>query len=365
MSGLFGTSALRSTSNTFSSATSSSSIEINLSNDRVVNNGPEDSISDISFSPQAELLSVASWDKKVRIYEVMASGDTQGRAMYEHQGPVLSGQWFGDGSKVISGGCDNAIRAYDLQSGQSAQVGQHDSPVSSVRCVSVPGAAGPMIASCSWDKTLKYWDMRQQQPVSTIQLPERAYTMDTAKSLLVVGTAERHICIIDLTKPGEIFKTILSPLKWQTRVVSCYPSGNGYAIGSIEGRCAIQYVDPNEQTKSGFSFRCHRQQQTSPRNESIIYAVNAISLHPVYGTFTTAGSDGTFHVWDKDARHRLKGPGNAGGPITATAFNRNGSIFAYAVSYDWSKGFQFNTANHPNVVKLHPTTDEEVKQKKR
>ncbi len=34
-----------------------------------------------------------------------------------------------------------------------------------------------------------------------------------------------------------------SPLKWQTRVVACFPSANGFAIGSVEGRVAIQYID--------------------------------------------------------------------------------------------------------------------------
>ena len=36
----------------------------------------------------------------------------------------------------------------------------------------------------------------------------------------------------------------MSPLKWQTRVISCFPSGTGFAMGSVEGRVAIQYV-PN------------------------------------------------------------------------------------------------------------------------
>lgn len=348
------------TSNTGPGNTSSS--EINVNNDRVLNSPPEDSVSDLAFSPQAELLSVASWDKKVRIYELTNTGDSQGRALYEHEAPALSTRWFPDGSKVVSGGADNAVRVYDLQSGQSAQIGAHEGPVSSVRLVDV-GTQEPMVASCSWDKTLKYWDMRQQQPVSTIQLPERAYTMDSEKKLLVVGTADRHICLIDLSNPGTIFRTSQSPLKWQTRVVSCYPSGNGYAVGSIEGRCAIQYVDSNEQAKLGFSFKCHRETRSTPRPENVIYPLNDISFHPVYGTFSTAGSDGTFHFWDKDSKFRLKGSGNVGGSISCTAFNRNGSIFAYAVSYDWSKGHQFNTQNYPNMVKLHPTSDDEVKQR--
>lgn len=33
-----------------------------------------------------------------------------------------------------------------------------------------------------------------------------------------------------------------SPLKWQTRVISCFPSGEAYAVGSVEGRVGIQYA---------------------------------------------------------------------------------------------------------------------------
>lgn len=55
----------------------------------------------------------------------------------------------------------------------------------------------------------------------------------------------------------------------------------------------------------------------------------------------------------------------APGPITCTDFNRNGSIFAYAVSYDWSKGHSGMTPGHPNKVMLHSCKDEEVKKRPR
>jgi mRNA export factor len=112
---------------------------------------------------------------------------------------------------------------------------------------------------------------------------------------------------------------------------------------------------------SNFSFKCHRETPANSRDVSNVYAVNAISFHPVHGTFSTAGSDGTFHFWDKDAKHRLKGYPNVGGTISSTAFNRNGSIFAYAVSYDWSKGFSANTPNYVTKVMLHPVGTEECK----
>jgi mRNA export factor len=92
-----------------------------------------------------------------------------------------------------------------------------------------------------------------------------------------------------------------------------------------------------------------------------VHAVNDISFHPQHGTFSTAGSDGTFHFWDKDAKHRLKGYPNVGGSITSTTFNKTGNIFAYAISYDWSKGYQGNVPGYPNKVMLHPVLPDECK----
>ena len=48
--------------------------------------------------------------------------------------------------------------------------------------------------------------MRSPQPVSTINLPERVYSMDNSQKLLVVGCADRHISIIDLNNPQQISK---------------------------------------------------------------------------------------------------------------------------------------------------------------
>lgn len=85
MSGLFGQPA--------AAAASATQAQGDLSKDVAVKDLPEDSVSDLRFSPKANILAVASWDKKVRIYEIDDSGNSQGRAMFEHEGPVLSCCW--------------------------------------------------------------------------------------------------------------------------------------------------------------------------------------------------------------------------------------------------------------------------------
>ncbi len=84
-------------------------------------------------------------------------------------------------------------------------------------------------------------------------------------------------------------------------------------------------------------------------------------MHPVHGTFSTGGSDGSFQFWDKERKCRLKEYPSAGAPISATGFNMDGTIFAYAVSYDWSKGYLFNTPDAPNRVMLHPVSADDCK----
>lgn len=195
---------------------------------------------------------------------------------------------------------------YDANTGQSTQVAAHDAPIRCVRIVDQPSTQGQVLVTGSWDKSLKYWDLRQQTPVATVTLQDRCYTLDVSLGLMVAGTADRYINIFNLANPGTIYKTIQSPLKWQTRVVSCFPNATGFAIGSIEGRCAIQYVEEKDNSLN-FSFKCHRENPPNQRDVTNVFSVNAISFHPTYGTFSTAGSDGTFHFWDKDAKHRLKG----------------------------------------------------------
>jgi mRNA export factor len=78
-------------------------------------------------------------------------------------------------------------------------------------------------AAGSWDRTLKYWDGRQANPVLSVQLPERVYALDVKHPLLVVGCADRHIWVYNLSTPDKPYKQLQSPLKWQTRCVACFP----------------------------------------------------------------------------------------------------------------------------------------------
>ncbi len=195
---------------------------------------------------------------------------------------------------------------------------------------------------------MKYWDPRQNtlsNAQATIRLPERVYCMDVRGVLLVVGTAERHLCVYDIRKPNAAYREFDSPLKFQSRCLSIFPDKSGFALGSIEGRVAISHIEQKD-IKKNFAFKCHRH----GNNGTEVYAVNSIAFHDRFGTFATAGSDGGYVFWDKDSKQRLKLFNRMPQAITASNFNKEGNIYAYAVGYDWSKVRACVHALRPSIL---------------
>ncbi len=53
-------------------------------------------------------------------------------------------------------------------------------------------------------------------------------------------------------------------------------------------------------------------------------------------------------------------------PIPAGMYNHDGSIYAYAVSYDWSRGHaEHNPVTAKHHILLHSPTESEVKARQR
>jgi len=320
----------------------------NPNGDLEVANAATDGISCVTWSPASNHLIAGSWDNQVRCWEVQANGTATPKAAMSHDAPVLCASWSSDGARAYTGSCDKTAKVWDLATSQAVQVAAHAEPVKNVFWVQEMNC----VATTSWDKTVKYWDGKSAQPAATLTLPERAYAADIRYPLMVVATADRKLVIVNLTNPQTIYNTVPSPLKYQSRCVACFPDQQGFCLGSIEGRVAVHHVH-DRNSRDNFAFKCHRDNQD-------IYAVDCITFHPTYGTFATTGSDGTFNFWDKDSRQRLKAFSKASMPIPCGAFNRDGTIFAYAVSYDWSRGSEHYNPR-TNHLLLHSTPEAEIK----
>ena len=236
------------------------------------------------------------------------------------------------------------------QNGIPQQIGAHDQPIKSVGFLQ----SSNLVVSGGWDNKLKFWDARQPNPVGVIDLPERCYSLDIRGNLMAVATAGRHIIAYDVSGQPREHSRKESPLKYQTRCIACFPDTTGFAVGSIEGRVGIHYIQ-KVSGKDSFAFKCHRQ-------DNKVFPVNGICFHP-YGTFATIGGDGVVSFWDKDHKQRLKGFPAINRTISCANFNAQGNMFAYASSYDWSKGSSFYAPGTPNEIYIHYVPDDEIKPK--
>ncbi|KAG0638475.1 hypothetical protein HOY80DRAFT_1047439 [Tuber brumale] len=83
--------------------------------------------------------------------------------------------------------------------------------------------------------------------------------------------------------------------------------------------------------------------------------------------FTPPGADAQMVVtglWEKTIMSgdylRTKLP-PVGGIISTSGVSRNGTIMSSAVSYDWSRGHQYNAPTYPNKIMLLTVGDDEAR----
>ncbi|KAK4135391.1 WD40 repeat-like protein [Trichocladium antarcticum] len=255
---------------------------------------------------------------------------------------------------------DKKIYVMEINSGKTMTLEGHTEPVRTVRFVDIPAANAPILASGSWDKTVRYWDLRQPTSIGSLQLPERVYAMDAAGPFLVAATPDKNVHLVNLhANPAAVWKSVKSPLSRQPRAVAVSADGSRWAISGIDGRAAAQVMDEKKDTLPSLSFKCHRTAKTKSMTD--VFAVHAVAFSPAPAhkndVLVTAGSDGAFSIWDVRSRQRLRASPAVGGPITAAAFNRDGTALAYAVGYDWAKGYAGNDAGAVRKIVLHGTAE--------
>ena len=232
---------------------------------------PTDGITGLAYLPNSSLLASSSWDGGLRIHDAAKKEHLTTHAM--DSGPLLSLSACpaATGGAVYAGAIDGSVRRYDVESSAASTVGMHSTDVSEANrllsgevkvaasCVSAVDAN--LVASAGWDGKFHVWDVRlsggkRNAAAATVDLPGKAFSMDVSGdgSRAVVATSGRRNVFIDIRagsvsdkeNGGDAAEVALdreSSLKYQTRVVRFFPDASAIAVGSIEGRVAIEFLD--------------------------------------------------------------------------------------------------------------------------
>jgi cell cycle arrest protein BUB3 len=211
-----------------------------------------------------------------------------------------------------------------------------------------------------------------QEPIR-IALPGKPHALSASPSKVVVAMTGRIINIYDFNAIQQLFQTgsvDLNPwqqressLRYLTRAVACMPNDAGYATSSIEGRVAVEWFEDTAESQARkYAFKCHR--QAAPDGDGdIVYPVNALTFHPVHGTFASGGGDGTVALWDANAKRRLKQYQRFPNSVAALSFSADGKYLAIGVCPGFETGQQdYNGAGQTSIL-IRELGDNEAKGK--
>ncbi|TMW64464.1 hypothetical protein Poli38472_011344 [Pythium oligandrum] len=315
---------------------------------------PSDGVTCMRFShtgTKTHLL-VSSWDAVLRVYDGVRL-----RAKVEMEQPLLSCAYGASDSEAFIGGLDCHVKQVDINTKQVRSLGSHGAGVRFIEYTKEYGLA----VSAGWDGAVKVWDIRSGNGalIHEAKHEGKVFGMDLRSHLLVVSTSTRKNIVYDIRNFNNPLLEKDSPLKFQTRCVRVFPNLHGYALGSIEGRVALEYFndDHSVNDQRSYAFKCHREKV---ENESLIYPVNSIAFHPVHGTFATGGCDGVVNIWDGDNKKRITHLRKYPTSIASLDFNHDGSILAIASSYTYEEGEK----DHPNdAIFLHTVQPGQVRPK--
>ncbi|CAM9398947.1 unnamed protein product [Chrysoparadoxa australica] len=287
---------------------------------------PQDGITCVRFAPTSSLLLASSWDKTVRVYDAVQN---EAKSVIEMQLPVLSCAWW-SGESCFAGGLSKSVDVLNIGTGEvQRSLGAHEA---SVKCMEWAEGVQQLVSG-GWDSALKVWDPRAANALlHSVQLPGKVYSMGIADNTLVVATSGRKVVVFDVRNlsAGVPDQVKDSPLKFQTRCVLPLPKMSGYALSSIEGRVAVDYLTQADQDKK-YAFKCHRQGTT-------VFPVNTMAVHPGFGTVATGGCDSLVNVWDIANKKRLAQFRGFPTSIASLDFNHDGTLLAIASSYTFEEG---------------------------
>lgn len=258
----------------------------------------------------------------------------------------------------------------DLSSGAQTVLSTHSQGVRNI----LYSAERNLLISASWDSTLHLHDLSNPGDFSAISLPSKPFSLSASATKLVVAMASRAVNIYELSalasaaKAGGETATVEpwqrreSSMKYMTRAVACMPNDAGYSSSSIEGRVAVEWFDPSDESQSRkYAFKCHRQ---NVEGQDVVYPVNALAYHPVHGTFATGGGDGVVALWDAVAKRRIRQYQKFPASVQTIEFSADGKFMAVGVS----PGFEDGVDDVPDgVIKvfIRELSDTEAQGKKK
>ncbi len=107
--------------------------------------------------------------------------------------PILDVAWGDDGKHIFAAGADKQGIMWNLSTNTQTPIAAHEAPIRCFRWCGHNDNGASCVVTCSWDRTLRYWDIRRanERSIGAIHLSDKVYAMDARLLILVAGAADR------------------------------------------------------------------------------------------------------------------------------------------------------------------------------
>ncbi|KAK8809782.1 hypothetical protein WA158_000725 [Blastocystis sp. Blastoise] len=303
---------------------------------------PTDTISALSFSPSSNMFVATTWNNEARIYNLQSNGSTvsscSGVMLVNNAYPIMDARWSQDGSSVFIASGDGKVKLWNAGANSTTLdvIGTHNDIVSCVRSVNVNGSE--FICTGSFDKTIKYWDIRTKTPAVVVQCPNKITAIDYADGLLIACIYNK-LFYFQMTNPS-VPQEFSNP-KLDEYLTCCSISADKelVTIGSASSRSAAYFP---KDTSYNFLWK-------SSKIDKKYYPNSCSAIHNQTNALITAGGDGSIATWNCYGRIPIcriidtsppnkYSSGSPKDPVTALSISSQGDFMAYATGYNWAMG---------------------------
>lgn len=194
-------------------------------------------INSLAFSPKGDMLAAALDSGWIELYD-MNKGKMFGALEGQTTSEVWTIQFSPDGSNVVSGALDRAVRIWDVRARECRwALRGHDEWVNGVAV----SPDGMMIVSGSGDKTVRVWDTKKMQCRTTL----RGHN-DFVRSVAITDNSKRVISASDDThlRVWDINRgTCERVLKHHTKGIYSVAAGKGAVAASASRDSTVKIWD--------------------------------------------------------------------------------------------------------------------------
>lgn len=296
--------------------------------------GHSDSVVSVAFSPRANILASASWDKSIKIWQLGPNGDDPDsavpllRTLTEHSASVYSVAFSPRTHILASGSWDKTIKIWQLEASQlPIALTGHSVPVYSV-------AFNPrtnILASGSGDETIKLWQLGTGKLLSTLG-GHSSFVYSVAFSpdgqLLASGSADRTIKIWDAAT-GQLLRTLLG----NSPVTSVAFSSDGQTLvcACTDETIKLWHLEPGE---LGADTRPAPTRTLTGHSGEVL----SVAVSPRLPILASGSYDKTIKLWQLET-----------GNLICTLTGHYDSVLSVAFSPD---GHTLASGSHDKTIKI-------------